>query len=183
MNLSTNGKIAHGALEVVAKQFGRNRSTVSRIWERACKTSLSGKLNVRSLSKNSGRPLKYDRVAVVEAIKDVPLRKRKKLRSLSNALGMPLGTIHRMMSEEIIRRHTAADGTSFYLGAGEPEPAIYTKHKRHITKVMCLCAVARPRMCPDSRSMWDGKIGIWPFAEWVPAKRSSKHRVAGTRGA
>jgi hypothetical protein len=68
MNVSTNGKIAHGALEVVAKQFGRNRSTVSRIWERACKTSLSGKLNVRSLSKNAGRALKYDRVAVVEAI-------------------------------------------------------------------------------------------------------------------
>lgn len=55
-----------------------------------------------------------------------------------------------------------------------------TSHKSHIPKIMFLCAVARPRFVPALNQHWDGKIGIWPLAERVPAKKASKNRPAGT---
>ena len=45
---------------------------------------------------------------------------------------------------------------------------------------MFLSAVARPRYIDATDHFWDGKIGIWPFIEWVPAQRSSINRPAGT---
>ena len=53
-------------------------------------------------------------------------------------------------------------------------------HKRFGTKVMFLCAVARPRWDTDRNAWFDGKLGIWPFVELVPALRDSKNRRAGT---
>ncbi|RHY01444.1 hypothetical protein DYB36_012473 [Aphanomyces astaci] len=44
--------------------------------------------------------------------------------------------------------------------------------KSHITKVMFLVAVARPR------NGWDGKIGCWEITERVPAVRKSRNRPA-----
>jgi len=45
---------------------------------------------------------------------------------------------------------------------------------------MFLCAQARPRFDPQTRTYWDGKIGIWPVGEWKAAERSSARRPAGT---
>jgi transposase len=55
-------------------------------------------------------------------------------------------------------------------------------HKSHIEKIMFLAAIGRPEtFVIDAVShTWDGKIGIFPFVKWVPAKRNSKNRVAGT---
>ena len=49
------------------------------------------------------------------------------------------------------------------------------KSKLHITKVMFLCAVARPCFNPSVNSWWDGKLRIWPIGDWEPAKRASKN--------
>lgn len=68
----------------------------------------------------------------------------------------------------------------FYLGATEKRPHRTARNKNYITKVMFLCAVARPRYCPTTKSWWDGKLGIWPFVEQQPAQRSSKYRPKGT---
>ena len=54
------------------------------------------------------------------------------------------------------------------------------KSKSHITKVMFLCAVARPRFNTSANSWWDGKLGIWPIGGWEPAQRASKNRPRGT---
>ena len=67
-----------------------------------------------------------------------------------------------------------------YLAAGEKAPKRTTKHKSHIPKVMFLAAVARPRFDAEGKCIFDGKIGIWPFVETVPAKRSSANRARGT---
>lgn len=80
------------------------------------------------------------------------------------------------------------DGESFILldsdedeeEEGEEEPTRRCSHKSHITKVMFLCAQARPRHDPATNQWWDGKIGIWPIGEWAPAQRSSTNREAGT---
>ena len=68
----------------------------------------------------------------------------------------------------------------YYIVPGEKEPVRQCKSKTFITKVMFLSAVARPRYIDDSGDWWDGKIGTWPFVEYVPAKRTSVNRLAGT---
>ena len=48
----------------------------------------------------------------------------------------------------------------------EKNPKHCIKHKSHITKVMFLCAVARPQFNPSVNSSWDGKLGIWPIGDY-----------------
>ena len=55
-----------------------------------------------------------------------------------------------------------------------------TRHTKYITKVMFLCAQARPRYDHHRGAWWDGKIGIWPIGSYAPAQRSSHLRPAGT---
>lgn len=45
---------------------------------------------------------------------------------------------------------------------------------------MLLAAVARPRRGAAKNSWFDGKLGIWPFAERKVAQRTSKNRPTGT---
>jgi hypothetical protein len=59
-------------------------------------------------------------------------------------------------------------------------PVRRVTHKSHIDKVMFLCATARPRFDCHGRCTFDGKIGIWPIVERVPARRASRARPAGT---
>lgn len=70
--------------------------------------------------------------------------------------------------------------TSYIIVEGEVPPDRKVKHKSHIIKVMCLTAMACPRQNPVTKEWWDGKIGTWFFIKKIPAKRSSKHRPAGT---
>ena len=57
----------------------------------------------------------------------------------------------------------------------EKNPKQCVRSKSHITKVMFLCAVARPCFNPSGNSWCDGKLGIWPIGDWEPAKRASKN--------
>ena len=68
---------------------------------------------------------------------------------------------------------------TFYLCNDEDIPVRAVKHKSHLQKIMFITAVARPRF-QDSACTFDGKIGIWPFLEEVPAKKASKNRPKGT---
>ncbi|XP_056688897.1 uncharacterized protein [Spinacia oleracea] len=68
----------------------------------------------------------------------------------------------------------------YYLLPGELGPYRSCKSKRFITKVMFLCAVARPRFNANKECIFDGKIGMFPFVRWVPAKRRSRNRPACT---
>ena len=45
---------------------------------------------------------------------------------------------------------------------------------------MFLAAVARPRFDKEGNCTFDGKIGLWPFAELEPAERRSINRPDGT---
>jgi hypothetical protein len=58
----------------------------------------------------------------------------------------------------------------------ELDPVRRVRHKSHITKVMFLCAQARPRWDYSKNQMWDGKIGIWPVGQWQPYVRGEKAR-------
>ena len=76
--------------------------------------------------------------------------------------------------------HVSRDGQRFLLTDDEKDPLRTCKHKSHITKVMFLCAVACPRFVTALNQWWDGKLGIWPVGEWVPAQRNSVNRQRGT---
>ncbi|KAF0682364.1 Aste57867_25502 [Aphanomyces stellatus] len=67
----------------------------------------------------------------------------------------------------------------YYLWEDEELPVRKCKSKRHLTKVMFLTTVARPRWAYKKRVMWDGKIGTWPFVELTHAQRKSKNRPRG----
>ena len=68
----------------------------------------------------------------------------------------------------------------YYLLPSEEKPYRACKSTKFITKVMFLAAVARPRWNHSKNQWFDGKLGIWPFVEEVPAQRDSKNRQKGT---
>jgi len=70
------------------------------------------------------------------------------------------------------------DGENYIIIYGEEPPKRYVSHKSHITKVMFLCAQARPRRLHNG-VWWDGKVGIWPIGEHTVAQRTSVNRPAG----
>ena len=72
------------------------------------------------------------------------------------------------------------DGQRFIIAADKEEPYRHVQHKSFLTKVMFLCAVARPRYNTNKNAWFDRKIGIWPIGKWEPAKRKSKKRAKGT---
>ena len=72
------------------------------------------------------------------------------------------------------------DGQRFIIAADEEEPYRHVQHKSFLTKIMFLCAVARPRYDTNKNAWFDRKIGIWPIGKWEPAKRKSKKRAKGT---
>ncbi|KAF0685352.1 Aste57867_22736 [Aphanomyces stellatus] len=69
---------------------------------------------------------------------------------------------------------------TFYVYEDEELAHRAAKSKRFITKVMFLAAVARPRYDHHLKCTFDGKLGIWPFVQRIPAARNSKNRPRGT---
>jgi hypothetical protein len=68
-----------------------------------------------------------------------------------------------------------------YMAPDEEEPKRASKSKRFPTRVMFLCAVARPQWdTARANRFFDGKLGIWPFVGKVPAQRGSRNRPRGT---
>ena len=68
---------------------------------------------------------------------------------------------------------------TYYLLPDEPDP-IRPLSSSCIGKVMFLTAVARPRYDSEGNMTFDGKIGMWPFVQEIPAQRRSENRERGT---
>jgi hypothetical protein len=73
--------------------------------------------------------------------------------------------------------YITSDGEAYILAEGEEPPVRRTMSKQYITKVMFLCAQARPRKI--NGVMWNGKIGLWPIGHTSEAKRRSKNKNKG----
>ena len=72
------------------------------------------------------------------------------------------------------------DGQCFIIAADKAEPYRHVQHKSFLTKIMFLCAVARPRYDMNKNTWFDGKNGIWPIGKWEPVKWSLKKPSKGT---
>ena len=83
------------------------------------------------------------------------------------------------MGKKVIVCHTSLSATWSLVTPLTRNPKRCVKHKSHITKVMFLCAVARPHFNPSANSWWDRKLGIWPIGDWEPVKRRSENRPKG----
>ena len=75
----------------MARHFGVVSTTVKLIWDRARHSLTDGNLGDYQASPQMkgrcGRPLKYDRDEVRQAIEDVPKHKRTLLRKIGSAVG------------------------------------------------------------------------------------------------
>jgi transposase-like protein len=105
--------LARGAVARVAKKFDVHRSTVLRIWARAETNRGDPEVEAyRSTPQkkgNTGIQQKWDRESMVEALIDIPRHKRKNIRGLAGALGMPYSTVHAILkNEDVIVAHTSA---------------------------------------------------------------------------
>lgn len=69
---------------------------------------------------------------------------------------------------------------NMYLSHREEAPRRECKHKNHIQQIMFLSAMARPRYDAQGNCIFDGKIGVWAFVDWVQAKKKSPNRERGT---
>jgi len=72
------------------------------------------------------------------------------------------------------------EGMRVCLARDEKPPKRSITDKDSTTKVMSLCAVARPRFDSNGCCTFDGKTGVWPLVETVIAQRGSRHRPKGT---
>lgn len=68
---------------------------------------------------------------------------------------------------------------SFYLEPDELKPHRSAEKKNFIEKIMFLRTIVRPRYNPETRSYFDGKIGIWQFVVFEAAQRSLRNKPAG----
>jgi hypothetical protein len=68
----------------------------------------------------------------------------------------------------------------YYMVPTEIVPERSVKNKDKIPKVMFMCAVSHPCFVPATNQWFDGKLGIWPFANLVPVQWSCVNRPAGT---
>ncbi|XP_074282826.1 uncharacterized protein LOC141607373 [Silene latifolia] len=66
-----------------------------------------------------------------------------------------------------------------YVVEGEELPHRSCQSKRYITKMMFMCAVSRPIYGEDGECIFDGKIGMFPFTNQVPAAKPSRNRPRG----
>jgi hypothetical protein len=92
----------HGVSKAVALKFGVPLRLVPSVWRNG--QDYGGIEGVRNkLVKNCGRKkVEID----MEAIKDVPLRERKTIKDLANALGVKKTTLYNRFKKGYFRRHT-----------------------------------------------------------------------------
>ena len=71
------------------------------------------------------------------------------------------------------------NGDGYYLLSAKEHQYGNVQHKKHITKVMFLSAIACPCIIPLMGKIFNGKIGIWAFAKEWPATCNSKNQPKG----
>jgi hypothetical protein len=95
-------KLKWGALKSTAIFFNRSTKTMQRVWKRACLSYEEPSIlafRANPLEK-PGRPQKYDRDDVREAILRVPREDRGPLRKIAAAIGLSTTSLHGMKEDQ-----------------------------------------------------------------------------------
>ena len=106
---SRGGKLKHGAIGSVSKQFGLSRTTVSQLWQRGLKNINNGAgfMDVSSRKKLCGRK-KKDYSTQIASLSSVPLRQRQNLRSAAASINVPTTVLFQRKQEGVLRVHNSA---------------------------------------------------------------------------
>ena len=98
-----DGKFARGTIPAVAAEFHVCPKTIRRIWARAVQNFEDPDVRQFSASpekKKCGRHKKWNHDEVREAVWLIPLFRRRSIRDLAAALGIPKSTLHAMKCDE-----------------------------------------------------------------------------------
>ena len=104
-----NGKIKRGMKPAAATLFNCSIKTITNVWDRYHKTCDSNVLggDFKRQYCNSGKKRKWTPDDIL-AIKDIPRSKRQNLRSLAKAIKIPKSTLHRLIKNGLIKRHSSS---------------------------------------------------------------------------
>ncbi|ETN12930.1 hypothetical protein PPTG_08942 [Phytophthora nicotianae INRA-310] len=190
-------------MTVPAKTYARvsallecSERQIRRLWKKARDAVKNGKL----CDVESGRKGRCGRKSWVEGefprelavkIALTPLHLRTNFRTLAEQLGIAKSTLHVYLQSGLFRSHHArlkpqltdeqrVARMKFALKFVQPSARGRHKFVSLLDYVMFLVAIARPRWVSEQNTVWDGKIGTWPFVVYEPAQRKSKNRAAGT---
>ncbi|ETV86579.1 hypothetical protein H257_01732 [Aphanomyces astaci] len=100
--LSTKGKLARGAILTTASEHKIHRTTVSRIWKAFQRNELLPSLKAGRV----GRSPVYTPHLVASTVRELPQSLRSTMRHISEATGIPLGSLHRALKAGKLHRRT-----------------------------------------------------------------------------
>ena len=95
--------LRYGAIQSCADTYNVNRVTIRRIWKRALANFRNPDIRAFISSpkkKKNGRPLKWIRDDVREAVSSLALHQRRTIRSIATALDIPKSTVFRMKQDK-----------------------------------------------------------------------------------
>ena len=101
---SSTGKLDHGAVSSVAKQYNVTRETVGGIWKRGLQSVVhgSGAMVVEHRRSNCGRK-KKDYTQDLQNKATIPVNNRSTIRSTAHHMGLSTWAVWRMNKKEITR--------------------------------------------------------------------------------
>nr|XP_043626076.1 uncharacterized protein LOC122597563 [Erigeron canadensis] len=107
MQQIVDGKLQHGTLKHVATLFSVSKRTISRIWHDAKLQLQHGSLV--DVSSKMANVVGRKRIQIDYAqVSQIPLRRRKNIRSIAKAIDVSKSTMHRRIKEGALRPHTNA---------------------------------------------------------------------------
>jgi hypothetical protein len=95
-----NGTLKKALIEEIKSSLSVGKSQIFTIWKEHKTTIMQGKMPALVRNEGSGRPLKVPVDEFRERIRAVPFHKRKTLRSLSYATGIPFTTLFGYMKRQ-----------------------------------------------------------------------------------
>jgi hypothetical protein len=104
-----NGTLSHELVEEVRLKFGyRSPRSIQDIWKRYKKTIMNGNGFRIHRAGPSGRKLKFHPAELEARIRNVPLKQRKTIRSLSFSTNIPKSTLLRYLKQGLLKRSTSS---------------------------------------------------------------------------
>ena len=102
---TNRGRLKRNATNIVAQMFQVSIHQVRRLWRRVKLCRAQGiPVDVRSQRKNCG----HKRIQIdLSDVLNIPLHRRRTIRSLANAIGVKKSTLHKWFKEGLLRRHSS----------------------------------------------------------------------------
>ena len=104
---SKDGRIPRGTVPAMAHEYGISKSTIYRIHKKAVNSLTNGHLDVSCKRKlKNAHKAKYEPLALLEALENVPFSDRTTVRDAARAIGVPPATFqYHVVTNGIAKRH------------------------------------------------------------------------------